>query len=81
MNIHGYWGCIRIHIHEENIVFISVIFMDISMDIFISAYPWGPLVNCNAAEIGVTSSNARFLEVTPVKGILNRCEEAEELIR
>ena len=27
-------------IHEENI---SVIFMDVSMDIFISAYPWGPL--------------------------------------
>ena len=26
-------------IHEENIVFISVIFMDI----FTSAYPWGPL--------------------------------------
>jgi hypothetical protein len=28
-------------IHEENIVFISVIFMDI----FISAYPWGPLLS------------------------------------
>jgi hypothetical protein len=30
-------------IHEKNIVFISVISMNISMDIFISAYPWGPL--------------------------------------
>jgi hypothetical protein len=37
-------------IHEKNIVFISVISMDISMNIFISAYPWGPLVSLSELE-------------------------------
>jgi hypothetical protein len=37
---HGY---IHGNYSGKNIVFISVISMDISMNIFISAYPWGPL--------------------------------------